>query len=151
MFFRNVLDSESSLDSLYLAGRRSIFRGAYFYEIMDLMLISAEIPCMASIPRHHPGILTFCSSAWFSLSIRGDTLSFNRWSTRQQMFLVGFSYVQVVGLCLLWVFRVAAFFKSGGRKLLQPFDLQSGCDDEMRERSWLLVCFGKGIWCERYR
>ena len=59
-------------------------------------------------------------------------------------------YALMAGLCLTWVFRVACVLHSRGRKLLDRFDLFSGCESPPSE-SRHQVLFGRVIWKSAFK
>ena len=70
-----------------------------------------------------------------------------RWSTDTAVILAFTLYALMVGLCLTWVFRVACAIRYRGRRLLEPFDLFSGCEGPPSRLSrWHTVLFGTVIW-----
>ncbi|KIJ95636.1 hypothetical protein K443DRAFT_323167 [Laccaria amethystina LaAM-08-1] len=100
----------------------------YFPELFDLILVSLEI------------------SAWFYLGL--SKLVVGRWST---VILAVTLYALVAGLCLTWAFRVACILRSRGRKLLEPFDLFSGCESPPPQSSRHQVLFGIVIWKSAFK
>ena len=69
-----------------------------------------------------------------------------RWSTDTAVILAVTLYALMAGLCLTWVFRVVCIARSGGRTLLEPFDLFSECISPPNELSRHDVLFGRVIW-----
>lgn len=103
----------------------------YFPELFDLILVSLEI------------------SAWFYLGL--SKLVVGRSSTDTAVILAVTLYALMAGLCLTLVFRVACILRSGGRKLLEPFNLFSGCESPPSESSRHQVLFGRNIWKSAFR
>lgn len=144
-----MLEMGEIRSSLY---QHSVMNLRFFPEVLDLVLISAEIASeLCEIVSVHRDILAHQFSVWFFTGSYYLIKLVNPWAPAAQVILTAALYIQMAALILLWVFRMAAVVRSKGRRLLKPFDLFSGCRSSPRSIPRRALFFGQTLWTSSSR